>query len=458
MTSDKSQKNYITHPLFQCLNKLGIEVNYTTFQELTVEPTIKVDDCIARLLDQQGVPYSTVAVYDENCLGLLTPPCLLHWNLNHFVVVSHIDRGGIQVWDPYLGECQYSCMEFMEFSQKPGYVNYAILLAPSSAPNTNVKRILTSLLDQEKSEERLLIKVLIPIASALSYLGKPVARLIIRQLIMLWDTLVRPRIFDGPQRNFSMLLRQDSKQARQLARLSIAELAITMGYTGFLLRKLKTPRTTVWADRVIATPLAALSSSFKGQCIVEMMHLFDPISTVYSVMKKLPDDRNFVVYGNPTDDSMIALCEQTCREQGRTLEILPPAERNSFLKLMKRAKSGSHILMFADGNPLIASEQASGLQMARSFGACELWQHKAYLTLTGALIAQKVDANLYVVGLTHRPCQSLTVHAIPVREQTLSGIMKHKAAAVEKLLEKSPHGWLFWRNADVYFHEYQSAY
>ncbi|MEJ2766889.1 ATP-binding protein, partial [Photobacterium sp. MCCC 1A19761] len=196
-------------------------------------------------------------------------------------------------------------------------------------------------------------------------------------------------------------------------------------------------------------------AAFEGQCIVELMHVFDPISTVYSAIKQLPPDRNFVVYGNPWDDSMIALCEQTCRSQGRTLEIIPPAEKHSFLKLMKRAKAGAHILMFADGNPLFVSDQASGLQLARSFGPCELWQHKAYMTLTGALLAQKVSANLYVAGLAHHHHRSLEVHALPVRDRTLNEILQSKAVAVERLLEQSPQGWLFWRNADVYFHEYQ---
>ncbi|MEJ2766890.1 cysteine peptidase family C39 domain-containing protein, partial [Photobacterium sp. MCCC 1A19761] len=296
MAPENFRAQYTFHPFYQCLNKLGIEADHTTLQNLAIEPTIRMDDCIARLLDQQGIPYSAVAVYDETSLGLLTPPCLLHWNLNHFVVVTDIDQAGIRVWDPYLGECQYSCMEFMELCRKPGYVNCAISLAPAPRkPQPDTSEPLTRLLEQEKSEERILIKWLTPIAYALSYFGKPATRFTLHRLVGLWDMLARPRIFSGPQRNFQQLLCLEPEQARRKARQNIAELAINMGYTGFLLHKLKTPRTTAWADRVVATPLSEQSAAFEGQCIVELMHVFDPISTVYSAIKQLPPDRNFVV-------------------------------------------------------------------------------------------------------------------------------------------------------------------
>jgi hypothetical protein len=77
------------------------------------------------------------------------------------------------------------------------------------------------------------------------------------------------------------------------------------------------------------------------------------------------------------------------------------------------------------------------------------------MTLTGAVLARKVSANLYLAGLMQHNGSVFAVHALPAQGKTLSEIMQYKAAAAEGLLEQSPHGWLFWRNADVYFHEYQ---
>ncbi|WFB50966.1 cysteine peptidase family C39 domain-containing protein [Vibrio coralliilyticus] len=458
MTNDFFRATYDTHPFYQCLARLGIRVDTNWQQQLSLSPSVLVHEALAHLLTSLGVAFVPTALQDETDLEQILPPCILHWNLNHFVLVTEINEAGLLIWDPYLGERRYSSMEFFDLCQKPGYINYAISLvelAPCTASSSGSP--LPAVLKQEKFEERVLLRTLTSLAFGLSYLGKQTTRAVLHGVATLWDKLASPRIFSGPQRNYQQFLAMDPQQARRVARKNIAELAINMGYTGYLLHKLKTPRSTAWADHVIATPVASGSATFEGQCIVELMHLFDPISAVYSTIKQLPPGRDFVVYGNPWDDNMIALCEKAFREQGRRLEILPPAGKSSFLKLMKRARAGAHIIMFADGNPLFASGDATGLQLAHSFAPCKLWRHKAHFTLTGAMLAQKASANLYVAGLVARPQNGLAVHRIALDVPNRETVMQHKADAVAALLESSPHGWLFWRNAEVYFHEYKSV-
>ncbi|MFZ6043501.1 ATP-binding protein, partial [Vibrio natriegens] len=82
-----------------------------------------------------------------------------------------------------------------------------------------------------------LLKALTPLAFGLSYLGKQPTRAVLHGVATLWDRLASPRIFSGPQRNYQQFLALEPQQARRVARKNIAELAINMGYTGYLLQQ-----------------------------------------------------------------------------------------------------------------------------------------------------------------------------------------------------------------------------
>lgn len=43
--------------------------------------------------------------------GSLQRPCILHWNLDHFVVLLRVNRRGIAVFDPAFGERRLSSVE-----------------------------------------------------------------------------------------------------------------------------------------------------------------------------------------------------------------------------------------------------------------------------------------------------------------------------------------------------------
>ncbi|MDA0144782.1 ATP-binding protein [Vibrio sp. RW] len=443
------------HPLIQCITKLGLSLSQNHAERLSSFTSMYLHERLAVYLTEKGVPFSTTAIHEESDLELLSPPCLVHWNLHHCVVVLNVSLQGLLVWDPYLGERHYCSMEFIDLCKKPGYVNYVLSLGETpSFPSS-----LAQVFKREKAQERTLVKRLVPLALMMSSVGKRPTRALLRLLTRWWDRCVQPDIFVAPRHNIQRLLACSNEQARQLARDNLAELAINMGYTGYLLRKLRRPRSVEWTRRIVSVPLSTPQSPFDGQCIIELLHLFDPISAVYSVLQNLPSDRDVVVYGNPWDETMITLCQQAFADQGdeRTLEILPPAGKHSFFKLLKRARAGAHIIMFADGNPLFVSDEASGLQMARSFTACEMWHHRAFLTHTGALLVEKTAANLYVAGLVDRGRMTLDFRPIPTQQLSREAVVQAKADAMCRLIEISPQGWLFWRNAEVYFHEYRAV-
>ncbi|WWL37392.1 peptidase domain-containing ABC transporter [Shewanella khirikhana] len=60
-------------------------------------------------------------------VGKLTLPCVLHWDMNHFVVLTGVTRSGISINDPALGKRQLSFKEFSEH-----YTGIALELTPTS--------------------------------------------------------------------------------------------------------------------------------------------------------------------------------------------------------------------------------------------------------------------------------------------------------------------------------------
>lgn len=47
-------------------------------------------------------------------LSQLQLPCILHWDMKHFVVLKSVSRSKITILDPAIGECQFSYQEFSE--------------------------------------------------------------------------------------------------------------------------------------------------------------------------------------------------------------------------------------------------------------------------------------------------------------------------------------------------------
>ena len=71
-------------------------------------------------------------------LAHLKAPCIIHWNLNHFVVLKRVGRDTIEVLDPARGVCR---MPVGEFSKH--FTGVALELRPGSdfSPIKEVKRI-----------------------------------------------------------------------------------------------------------------------------------------------------------------------------------------------------------------------------------------------------------------------------------------------------------------------------
>ena len=77
----------------------------------------------------QQLGFSTRALrLDMDDLGKLQLPCILHWDLNHFVVLAKVGRSKVTVLDPALGE---KTLSFAEVSDH--FTGVALELTPGSA-------------------------------------------------------------------------------------------------------------------------------------------------------------------------------------------------------------------------------------------------------------------------------------------------------------------------------------
>ena len=59
-------------------------------------------DDIVRIADGMEIASRPVRL-ELSELSLLKTPCILHWNLNHFVVLEKVSRGAIRIRDPAFG-------------------------------------------------------------------------------------------------------------------------------------------------------------------------------------------------------------------------------------------------------------------------------------------------------------------------------------------------------------------
>lgn len=451
-------KHQSLHPLYLCLEFMGFDLKKIRANGFDLGKK-EMHTEVSLLLNKNNIKHNVVDVYDNLDAINLFEYSLAHWNLNHFVVVIGIYNEGIKIWDPYLGYLTCTCMEFMEFIRKPGYTNKILSFKHSDILQKNVLKVDSlAKLALEKREEKIVFNMLAPLAYFLERFGGGLSRIIINGLVYLWDKTLTPGIMTTPQRNYQLLLKEEHCLSRELARKNISELALNVGRTEFMMNALTSNVTIRKIKKYLSLNLSANSDTFQGQCIVELVHLYDPISAVYNTLQRLPAGRDVVIYGNPWSSSMIGLCEKVILAKSCSLHIIAPAENMSFLKLMKRVKNGAHVIMFADGNPIFISSEATGTQLSRSFGECELWGRKAFLTLTGAVLAEKVNGSLYIGGITNVREKEITFKCANNDGQKLPYVMINKALIVQGLISANPEGWIFSRNAEVYFHEYSPVF
>lgn len=84
--------------LAQLRRRFGLSLKGATLQDLV------------RIADQVGFASRPVRLeLDE--LHMLETPCLLHWDLNHFVVLKRVNRGSIVIHDPAVGVCRLPLSE-----------------------------------------------------------------------------------------------------------------------------------------------------------------------------------------------------------------------------------------------------------------------------------------------------------------------------------------------------------
>ena len=81
---------------------------------------------LIRIAQQLG--FSTRALrLDMEDLGKLALPCVLHWDLNHFVVLAKVGKGKVTILDPAIGERRLSLREVSEH-----FTGVALELAPTA--------------------------------------------------------------------------------------------------------------------------------------------------------------------------------------------------------------------------------------------------------------------------------------------------------------------------------------
>lgn len=79
---------------------------------------------------------------DLEHLTRLKTPCILHWDMNHFVVLKKVGRGGVDIHDPGLGERRYLLEEFSKH-----FTGVALELSPTKEFKSEDNRINMKLSD-----------------------------------------------------------------------------------------------------------------------------------------------------------------------------------------------------------------------------------------------------------------------------------------------------------------------
>lgn len=109
---------------------------------------------------------------DMDELSLLKLPCILHWDLNHFVVLRSVEKDSVTLMDPAAGMRK---VKFEEFSQK--FTGVALELWP----NTRF----------EEKEEKQKVKIL-PLLSGISGIKRSLAQVLILAAVLEVFALVSP--------------------------------------------------------------------------------------------------------------------------------------------------------------------------------------------------------------------------------------------------------------------------
>lgn len=125
---------------------------------------------------------------DLESLELVQMPCVLHWNMNHFVVLKSVTRGRYIIHDPALGEKQYTRDEI---SAK--FTGIALELRPSSgfARREDRKSMrLTDMLGKVTGLKRILVQtVLLSVIVQLFVLAAPFyMQLVVDEVLTKFDT------------------------------------------------------------------------------------------------------------------------------------------------------------------------------------------------------------------------------------------------------------------------------
>jgi ATP-binding cassette, subfamily B, bacterial CvaB/MchF/RaxB len=112
---------------------------------------------LVTLADQIGLASRPVRLEMEE-LQLLRTPCVLHWDMNHFVVLKSVGRGGVVIHDPGVGLRRLSLAEVSRH-----FTGVALELTPTSsfetvstAPRIRIRALLGTLVGIKRSLGQLL--------------------------------------------------------------------------------------------------------------------------------------------------------------------------------------------------------------------------------------------------------------------------------------------------------------
>ncbi|TMN87288.1 ABC transporter ATP-binding protein [Pseudoalteromonas phenolica] len=80
---------------------------------------------LMRIADKLNLSSRAVRLEPEQ-LSKLKTPCILHWNMSHFVVLSKVGRNSVEIHDPAIGKRKYSLEEFSKH-----FTGVALELSPT---------------------------------------------------------------------------------------------------------------------------------------------------------------------------------------------------------------------------------------------------------------------------------------------------------------------------------------
>jgi len=194
-------------------------------------------------------------------IGKLTLPCILHWDMNHFVVLTGVTRKGVSINDPGLGKQKLSLSEFSEH-----YTGIALELTPT-----------TNFVKQDKREIMRLSQLWTKVIGFKSSLISLIVLSIVLQVIALANPYYMQWVVD------EVLLSQDKPLLQVLAigfGLLVFLNTISAGVRSYLILRLSSMLNMQMGGNLLRHLLCLPMSYFEKRHVGDLVSRFGSLSNI----------------------------------------------------------------------------------------------------------------------------------------------------------------------------------